>query len=117
MRKPVSFQIAKLLKEKGFDGFTYTNKYRPEWYHIKYGSLHEYDFFSSFDNMLKAPFISDVVMWLYDTHDIWIEVSREYANGKYIYQYFIDTDNQEFGFDSPEKAYEAAVKYVVENLI
>lgn len=55
--------------------------------------------------------------WLRVNHGIWVEVSREYTTGKYIYQYFINTNNQEFGFNSPQEAYSAAFDYILKKLI
>lgn len=69
----------------------------------------------------KRKFISkpkhyQVVEWLLEEHDIWVEVSRDYAaNGKYFYQYFIDKNNQEFGFNSPKEAYSAAFDNIINN--
>ena len=51
MTTPVSFEIAKLLKEKGFD------------IEIDYG-------LNQILNLKSAPTIAEVVMWLYDTHKL-----------------------------------------------
>jgi len=113
--KYVTFEIAKLLKEKGFnDGADY-------WYSVE-GSLYHVNEFNNCsgyipDHSCDAPTRSDVVDWIYEKHGIWIEVSRDYANGKYIYQYFIDTHNQEFGFNTPQEAYLTGIKYTLNNLI
>ena len=50
MNKEVNFEIAKLLKEKGF-------RLLP-------------DFKSSY------PTIAEVVMWLYEKHGVWISVQK-----------------------------------------
>ena len=121
----VSFKLAKLLKEERFnepikqryfiaenidsDRFPFLQK------ECALYNWNNYDDFST--SYYSAPTIAEVVMWLYEKHGIWIEVSREYANGKYIYQYFVDKNNQEFGFNSPTEAYEAAIEYTLKNLI
>ena len=69
MNTPVSFELAKLLKEKGFDGnyFHYWNmvNHSGEWKVDT--SIWEYT-----DNYIEAPTIAEVVMWLYEKHGIWI---------------------------------------------
>lgn len=124
MNTPVSFEIAKLLKEKRFDGLTHTNvNYKPEWYHNSYGTLHEYDFFNSFDNMVKAPTIADVVMWLYEKYGVWIEVKK---CNYYSFDYKIINGNENLMFKktplhrnlkSPTETYEVAIEDAIENLI
>ena len=118
MNTTVNFELAKLLKEKGFNEpcrFVHDNWNNIEdWYDI-YGEYHR----NSEKNAsvyYSAPTISDVLDWLYEKHYIWIEVSREYANGKYIYEYFIDINNQEYGFNTPQEAYESAIKKSLEGI-
>ncbi len=69
MNTPVSFELAKLLKEKGFDlnheymvfTFSETEKY-PE------------------GELFLKPTIAEVVMWLYEKHEIWIGVICDVGN-------------------------------------
>jgi len=74
------------------------------------------------------PTISDVVMWLYENHGIWIYVdSHEFGKWCYYYRYNRPhklsskiTENGQFGlddFNSPTEAYEAAIEYTLKNLI
>lgn len=107
LNEPVDFELAKLLKEKRFDINT------DYFYNID-GELYK-PIFNSSD--IPAPTIAEVIDWLYEKHNIWIEVSREYTNGKHIYQYFIDKNNQEFGFDSPIETYKTAINYCLKNLL
>ncbi len=80
MKTPVSFEIAKLLKKKGFD--------IPCWSY--YSSLNLYTFeLTDWNNhtigdtsmhkrnagYYSAPTIVEVVMWLYEKHGIWIEIT------------------------------------------
>lgn len=95
MNKIVSFELAKSLKEKGY-------KLLPE-------------FESSY------PTITDVVMWLYDKHGIWINVSyKRHSEDKH----FAYTIRQANGIEtylwehnSPTEAYESAILYCLKNLI
>ncbi len=95
MNTPVNFELAKLLKEKGYDlstegfypkpkcklfGIDEHGRYYPivnktqssfhgkplVYFHGKAVVLKE-------ENYYNAPTISEVVMWLYEKHGIWIE--------------------------------------------
>jgi hypothetical protein len=103
MTSSVSFEIVKLLKEKGYP-FEF----------ITVGELKEVP--------LNIPTIAEVVMWLYDKHQIWVRVSADewdkdedrnfdwwITSGKY--------SQMDGGFSSPTEAYEHAIKYTLENLI
>ncbi len=90
-------------------------------------------------DMPVSPTISDVVMWLYEKHGIWIEVSKldGYQNlffytitGSNGFNYghkitVIEWDDDkcdEMGYtnkykNSPTEAYEAAIEYTLNNLI
>jgi hypothetical protein len=95
MNTPVNVETAKLLKEKGF-------RILP-------------DFESSY------PTIAEVVMWIYENHNIWISVDRyidpeqspDYRYGSCIYY---DDHYYGRGNENPTEAYEAAIFYVL-NLI
>lgn len=143
----VTFELAKLLKEKGFDIATrkyyehsLTERYNSEdgysgpfgWkkgetilqegYHINN---------SKFDNSNDDWFIcstltiSEVVMWLYEKHGIWISSEPFIKNDNSvvnIYKIFkegiIDTISRgSMGYNSPTEAYEVAIQYTLNNLI
>jgi hypothetical protein len=77
--------------------------------------------------------ISDVVMWLYEKHGIWISVHLENYRGYEGYDFnfeFVDNSEKtiakqedaykllgETVFNSPTEAYEAAIEYTLKNLI
>ena len=68
------------------------------------------------DDTLSAPTIADVVMWIYNTHRIWISPYqyRDHAadaNDEFVFRTH-QTGMQEF--KSPIEAYEAAIKDVCE---
>lgn len=64
----VPYEIALTLKEKGFKGTTINSQY----YHIKHGTIHDYDYFGHFDNMLHAPIYQEVIDWFREEHNIHI---------------------------------------------
>lgn len=126
MNTHVNFPIAKLLKEKGFEGIK-----SPLWYY-KDGTLHEtptegYKGLKCWNTWedtqgvrWDAPTIAEVVMWLYEKHGVWIMVKRIdyktlvrwgfYVNNNYPPQYLM-------GHDSPTEAYEDAILYTLNNMI
>ena len=128
MNKPVNFELAKLLKEKGFDEDcyrTYSNGkispfpllenmggepiLNPLDYKWKNSLIHE--------SVISAPTIAEVVMWLYEKNRIWIYVSID--NEKHINWHIISGNYSQIdvGFKTPTEAYEAAIEYVLTNLI
>jgi len=101
MNTPVSFELAKLLKEKGFglndddyvqlprfyeEDSSYiehdvqvSRKYNPKRGHLGADTIEDFKaHLTMMDNSLEgiylAPTIAEVVMWLYKKHDIWITV-------------------------------------------
>lgn len=121
MNTPVSFPIAKLLKEKGFNVKTqkvfYPNGEECDYY--------PYDNLGENNSYFWRPTISDVVMWLYEKDKIWI-TSEPFIKSDdivvYIYKIFkngyVDTISRaSTGFNSLDQSYEAAIEYTLNNLI
>ena len=97
MNTPVSFELAKLLKEKGFDNVCYSYYENERLYKGPFGTTiinSEYGSKSSVKEILNsdfelkcykirkkeylaAPTISDIVIWLYEKYKIWINVSGD----------------------------------------
>jgi hypothetical protein len=114
----VSFEIAKLLKEKGFKGFTmfsYSNRGTTMCGHWE----------NEIDWLPKCT-LQMAMKWLREVHKLDIDVSIEYKNSKKVYYYSIlkktvirniDCLHSETNFDSYEQAAESAIKYCLENLI
>ena len=127
----VSFETAKLLREKGFDELC------KQFYNsdgiLKY---HKIDIVSS--NSKHIPLISDIptyysaptqamtTRWLREYYNFYIEIDvlgmgKKYGELKWrSVVYFLDNMNEcycEDKFDSYEEACEAAIKYCLENLI
>lgn len=112
----VSFEVAKLLKEKGFDEpclmcYTYDKKLG------NYGQYNSYKNSEVFS--LTAPTLQMAMRWLREVHNIDISVTPDRKAG---YSVLIFKDKR-LPFDTLdsysiyEKACEAAIKYCLENSI
>jgi hypothetical protein len=146
MNTPVNFEIAKLLKEKGFDEkcnnhysqalFEGTN---PDWegvfpkYSVFKHSEYHYNSIPGNNDLwfeCSAPTIVEVVMWLYEKHGIWVYVECDCV-GKDWFPKFNSASKQVWEdddkvyklksplgwFNSPTEAYEAAINHTLNNLI
>lgn len=135
MNTAVSFELAKLLKEKGFNEPTfyyYENEKLIEPY-LENGSSTDTEFrvdlsdlkehFNKWSKKVSAPTVAEVVMWLYEKHEIWLEI--RFADDYKIFFYdIINTKNLKAitsksvsHFNSPTEAYENAIKYCLEKII
>ena len=124
MNEIVSLEIAKLLKEVGFDIETskfYFNKYRT----ISENSTEalmsnnsiNWNAESVNDFYYSAPTIASVVDWIFETYGDWISVRREYADGAdgelFGYESCIELEdgvNYSDTFKTPTEAYRAGIK-------
>lgn len=126
MNYPVSEKLAILLKQNYFNEVS-ANDYRHMTYRdiltgkavtvmapfVTYPAPKD----SNGEYGLSAPYLMDVIMWLYLKHDIWVEVVKykDHAadvNDNYTYKSNF-TGGKEFA--GPEQAYEAAIEYVITN--
>ena len=102
MNTPVKFEIAKLLEEQGYP-FEF----------ITVGELKEVP--------LNIPTIAEVVMWLYEKHNIWISVDPENDKDTWFHTISYNKSETIFGnyntYNSPTEAYEAAIEYTLNNLL
>lgn len=125
----VSFECAKLLKEKGFD--------EPVQYFYKFDSkeLYRGTAFTNTqigDKFYNAPTLQMAMKWLRLTHKIYIQAfaplyDMDCAELGVTYNVIItnltdqclafDTPLEDIEYNSPEEACEAAIKYCLENLI
>ena len=109
MNTPVSFQMAELLKEKGFDKPLPSICYIKEEYN--YTSTMVYEVLDMNFEYILRPTIAEVVMWLYEKHGIWIGVYD--LDDTTIFRHcFSNID-----FNSPTEAYSSAIEYTLNNLI
>jgi len=107
----VTFEQAKLLKEKGFDVDTE--------HHYNIDGEQYKPVFTSTD--ISAPEQWQVVEWLRINYDIWITCGRDEDNYK-CEVYTIKSGNKHVptglkSFPSPQEAYSAAFDYILKHLI
>jgi hypothetical protein len=143
MNKEVSFELAKLLKEKGFDVPVrnyYLQKEKGNYLHEGFEDSYWGDNrivnwnkdvvgIKPFEGFLSAPTISEVVMWLYEKKSLWI-LALPTVTGHFAYK-IVDVqldpknpierppykDVSANDYNSPTEAYEAAIEYCLTNLI
>lgn len=133
----VSFEVAKLLKEKGFDGttncyyFDDSNKrtllYSPFKENYNDGITNkEFEVSSNINSIrISAPTLAMAMKWLRKVHEIFIRTNISFLYPiRYYCEIFCYGDNLKTqqdvtteNFESPEEACEAAIKYCLENLI
>ncbi len=127
MNTPVSFEIAKLLKDKGFNEKSFGKYYTLNGKDWNFAEINDY--FRLDDEIsiggkfsLLAPTISEVVMWIFEKHGIWISIDRyidpeqspDYRYGSCIYyiDHYYGSNNE-----NPTDAYLSAIEYTLKNLI
>lgn len=146
MNTPVSFELAKLLKEKkfGLNDDDYIQLSR--WYdkkskyfendiyvskklnkspnHLGADTINDFEANLSFidnslDKLYLAPTIAEVVMWLYKRYKIWISVYeyKDHAADANDDDVFRTSYTKIKEFNCPIQAYEAAIKHVLNELI
>ena len=117
----VSFETAKLLKEKGFDDFTCHS------YYYKNGDIEEE---TRYEGDFGRPTLQMAMKWLRKEHGLHCHSDYDIVLGwycqitsltetvEYDYEemkhYHPDKDS---GFSSPEEACENAIKYCLENFV
>lgn len=130
MNTPVSFEIAKLLKEKGFDSYI-TSQYIQFDYSDNSWKLKTNQEYKDLDSdigignkiRISAPTIAEVVMWLYEKYEKWLIV-RPYL-GKWVFEVqkkpsplISCTSIHNYKLhNSPTEAYEAAIEYCLTKLL
>lgn len=123
MTKPISFELAKLLKGVGFNLpclYYYENGKLIEPYlengsstdtqfRVELSDLEE--FYGSWSKRISAPTVAEAVMWLHEKYQIWIYVSKPDENGWVIHWQGIKSYPALTYFNSPTEAYEAGIRY------
>ena len=118
----VSYEVAKLLKEKGFDAMCEHYDFE-DWQGLH--SLHNaYGNWNAEKGCTSIPSSSLAMKWLREKHKLFIDVSfQKDEDGSVTWFYMIwalDYNGREYGkvdFSTFEEAVEAALKYALENLI
>jgi hypothetical protein len=116
----VSFETAKLLKEKGFD----------EGCRARYGTAgsfcyEKYEVEASgceMHNAILAPTLQMAMKWLREVHNLYIDIRININNSLYSFQiYSVGISGAraftEYRIESYEAACEEAIKYCLEKLI
>ena len=117
-----SYEVAKLLKEKGFDGLCYCHEFTD--YEGNFTTYHtEYpENWNQSEPCVSIPTLGMAMKWLREVHKVNIEIhyNRFGENYKYliIYKPVVLDDIRSLGvYFHYEEAIEAALKYSLENLI
>lgn len=143
----VSFEVAKLLKEKGFEQEAdyatswYANQYyknacQGEWFEGEHQIIEDIDdkcnipYLSERGVFIPAPTLQMACKWLREIHGYYIQVMLDgWALGGHTgYYVLIQKTDSDFElmladavdkvfYDTHEEAVESALKYVLENLI
>lgn len=133
MNTLVSLPLAKLLKEKGF------NKRCTAFYDLTSNTQIDNAppcYYNLTKQSVSLPIIAEVVMWLYQNHDVWISLFPDSSSGYrlamrkmsvhlFIFKNGLNVQTETLRnnkkdiayFVSPVKAYEAAIKYALQNLL
>ncbi len=119
----VSFETAKLLKEKGFDENTPVNYFvgddKPRGCVV--GEMIYHKRLEEDTHLIACPTLQMAMKWLREK-EIFIEVTHTLFSSPHKYQYSIFRTEPEFytagdKYESYEEACDAAIKYCLENLI
>lgn len=128
MTTTVKFELAKLLKEKGFKEGSRKGYLENGELGISHYSGLCWNDDEDYPTKYAAPTIAEVVMWLYEKHGIWISVSVNQKIERFIstvhenhlYKcsiYGQTNERPENGWETPTESYEAAIEYCLTNLI
>lgn len=130
----VSFEVAKLLRDKGFD-------IKCRYYYIQTKEMFEIDtkyhtalttqelldlqIIGEKEDRYAAPTQAMVMKWLREVHKLYIEITPSSKTNEFIVDSyridivtrFFDTIYVSSGYNTYEEACEAAIKYCLEHLI
>ena len=126
MNTPVRFEIAKLLKEKGFDlpCNNYTSQ-RDGDYFSNEKQVISYKNYNEITSTYSRPTIAEVIMWLYEKHGIWVSIIlNEFSEPKdlqWMYSIIFTEDctysHSPEAYSLPTEAYSQAIEYTLKNFI
>lgn len=126
MNEEVSFEIAKLLKEAGFDKPS-CNLYHFKTNELMYKPINGIVMIKidnhNLTNHISAPTIAEVIMWIYEKYKVWVVINITISSDWYFELYDLNSKrNAEIKVDanlynSPSEAYEAAIKHYLTNNI
>ena len=122
----VSFETAKLLKEKGFDAVC-TMIYTADG-ELLYTDVKHHNMYAVTNKQLKyytdiiAPSQAMAMKWLREVHNLYIDIRININNSLYFFKiYSVGISGAraftEYRIESYEEACEVGIKYCLENLI
>lgn len=119
-----SFDISKLIQDKGAKLKTINIKGDNHYYHIQSTTdkgkkeLYDWRTLEVFANRLHVPTHALAIEWIRTSHNIWISVDFYSAGWSYIITW-LDSDCRQVkgDYDSPQAATEAALLYTLKELI
>ena len=123
-----SFELSKLLKEKGFDEYcrSFYELREPRVYVGSNGVCNNTMFQDESNECIARPTHQMAMKWLREVHKIDIFIDTDFPIDRMKYTYKIVriykdgdkyTDVMGGSFDTYEEAVEAAIKYSLENLV
>ena len=125
----VSFEVAKLLKDKGFDCpcEVWYSEYTSQFFRGEKYTIIEFDDHNRFNENYKflcyAPTLQMAMKWLRETFEIHCQIDCPIAASNWMYG-IRDLNKDEWvtlrnmgDYDTYEEACEAGIRYVLENLI
>jgi len=127
----VSFEVAKLLKEKGFNEpcRDFYRKENDEWLHR---NTYEYNYFNlqmpRWEGCYSCPTHQMAMRWLREKYNIYISIQPDFPSDKdykmcwcwsanILHENCISLKGYQCYIETYEKATETAIKYCLENLI
>lgn len=114
----VSFEEAKLLKEKGFDSNCEFYIGEENILMNDYGERNRNSEFPKDSQYCSAPTCALTIKWIRENFEIDLHAEWSFSeNGKRFYVYKIDGKESEKCYKSSEEAESAAILYTLQNLI
>ena len=127
MNTLINFELAKLLKEKGFDEPTLLCYDKCDMLASYAETVFKPKNYNTSGYVKSAPTIAEVIMWLYEKDGIWVRVTPiPYSDNLTHWRWEHMSTNystrnlkwkKEQDYMSPTEAYEAAIEYTLNNLI
>lgn len=115
----VSFETAKLLKERGFNELTYAYYLPNASFYLSPMEIDNKNLYSQ--GCISAPTLQMAMKWLREVHKVYISISHRLshnADNDVCFSFWINegeiTDGEWLSY---EEACENAIRYVLENLI
>lgn len=115
MNAPVSYPLAELAIQKGFD-----KECKEYWNLIEYSTewIVEHRINPDSVDFMYAPTIADVIMWLYEKHKIWISVDPENDTDTWFHTITHGKSVTAFGnYSSLTEAYEKGIEHILNEMI